>query len=220
MYFLPFLIYIDISVTLTVSFRLYLYAQAGVIERAKDTTQRLEAAADSAHAAFERLKNVEAPPLELAARFDKVCESLERFDEPIRKLTTAFGATGEASSAVIATIGRATDELVRLGKETREHQALVLRNILDAAQGFRKVLEDAGNVLYQDKTLLRELEQQAQRASAEAMRAREGAIAVLGALTETTRELTKIVRSGQTSLPEMRSMPTADLMRSSPEDDV
>jgi len=195
-------------------------AQAAITERARVTAQKLDAAAEGAHAALERLSNVEAPPLKLATSLEKVYASLEQLEKPIEKLTSAFDTTGAASTAVIATIAKATDELVRLGRETREHQALVLRNILDAAQGFRKALEDAGTVLYQDRALLRDLEQQAQRASAEAARAREGANAVLTTLTETTRELTKIVRSGQTSSSGIRTMPTADVVRSPPEDDL
>lgn len=171
-------------------------AQRDALARSAGAAQKLDAMADSAKAAIDRLKEVAPPPQRLATRLNKVCESLDALAEPIQAITQSLQQAAHEITRAGQQIGTVAGQLDTTARDNRDQQALVLRNISEAAEQLRAALGAAGETLRQDKAVLTELEAQARASSAETVRVHEAASRVLQTFTEITRDLTAIVRSG------------------------
>ncbi len=179
-------------------------AQRDALERTAGTAQKLDAMADSAKAAIDRLKEVAPPPQRLASRLNKVCESLYALAVPIQAITQSLLQAANEVTKTGQQIGAVAGQLDVTARDNRDQQALVLRNISEAAEQFRAALGAAGDTLRQDKAVLAELEVQARASSAETARVHEAASRVLQTFTEVTRDLTAIVRGGGPQSPVVR----------------
>jgi chromosome segregation ATPase len=169
--------------------------QQGVIARASNITEKLDGAAESARASIERLRAVEPPPLLLAKRLNKVCESLEGLGAPIQALTERFQQTEQATAEAIRTIATASQQLVEITRESREHNTTILRHIADAAQSFQGSLAAAGVALQNDRTVLQQLQVDVRKSADESHRAREAANATLQTFTDVAKDVATIIRA-------------------------
>jgi len=168
-------------------------AQRNVLEKTGSLTEKLDAAAESARVSIDRLRTVEPPPLKMATRLNKVCESLEGLSKPIESITEAISNSERASSDALATIGKAAQELVELSRTSRAQQTETLEHIRAAARDFQTALAQAGHSLQQDKQLLQTLEVQARTSADQSKRAQDAANEVLGHLTGAVKQITTLV---------------------------
>lgn len=171
-------------------------AQRDALSRTTGTAQKLDAMADSAKAAIDRLKEVAPPPQRLVTRLNKICESLDALAGPVQAITQSLQQAANEVARTSQQIGVVAGQLDTAARDNRDQQVLVLRNVSEAAEQFRAALGAVGETLRQDKAVLAELESQARASSAEAVRVHEAASRVVQTFTEVTRELTAIVRTG------------------------
>jgi ABC-type transporter Mla subunit MlaD len=185
-------------------------AQKDVLTRTAGTAQKLEAMADAARAAIDRLREVAPPPQRLATRLNKVCESLDALAVPIQAITTSLQQTTGEVAQLKQQIGAAAGQLDAASREGRAQQAVILKHVADAAEQFRAALGLAGETLRREKGTLQELEQQARWSSAEAVRVHEAANRVLETFTDVTQDLTALVRAASSASEVARAVEKAN----------
>jgi len=170
-------------------------AQRDVLTRTAGAAEKLDAMADTARAAIDRLREVAPPPQRLSTRLNKVSESLDALAAPIQAITISLQQTSTEVSRAIQQISAAAGRLDATSRESREQQAAILQHVSAAADQFRQVLGSAGETLRQDKALMADLESQARDSSAEAARVHEAANRVIKTFTDVTRDLAALVRA-------------------------
>lgn len=168
--------------------------EKGMVDRGSTVMKMAQEQAELARGAIDRLRAIEAPPLKLATRLEKVGKSLEELAVPVETLTAVLEKTGQTSSAALESIARVASHLESVAQEGQGQQARILEEIAAAGREFRGALAEAGTMLQTDLGVLKRLQTDAGTTWSEALRAQQAANDVLATLTEVTRKLTEILR--------------------------
>lgn len=171
-------------------------AQRNALAQSTGAAQQMTEMADSAREAIERLREIAAPPQELATRLNDVCRNLDALAGPIATIMSTLERSAAEVGRVTQHLGALAGQLDAASRESREQQKATIRDIATAAEQFRQALTAAGETLSRDKVLLADLEAQARASSDEVARVHEAADKVIATFTAVTRELTDLVRAG------------------------
>lgn len=176
-------------------------AQNEIAEQSTSAIGRLTVTADEASAAVEKLRHVEAPPLKLANRLERVSGSLEALSVQVQALSEQIGGMGTSTQEALDKLVAALEKLRQLTEDDRRQYGEGLREMGAAVRELRTELGGVGQALTTDVSLLRSLEEQARRSAAAVTSSQTAANDVLAALTESTRALAAVVRQGTPSGP-------------------
>lgn len=173
--------------------------ETGIIQRGTALMKLAESTAESALLAADRLKAIEPPPANFAIRLEQTAERLAALVAPIESLKTALQGTSASATDALERMVKMTERVLATDTQDRSHRAQLLQDISAAATELQTALAKAGTTLQEERGALTQLEEDARRASTEAVRAAEAANEVLRTLTEVTRGLTQVMR-GETAV--------------------
>lgn len=169
-------------------------ANRAVIEQTTESTRLLGAIATEAHAAIERLRTVEPPPLTLSRRLDKLSSTLESVIGQVQQVTTQIDGTAGAAQRAVVEITKVAASLGASSGELAKSQAGASAAVAAVVQRFGTALDQVGEMLKRERTLLQELESASRRSGEEATRAQTAAVQVLDRLAQLARNLTTVLQ--------------------------
>jgi hypothetical protein len=158
--------------------------QQEILRRTAEMTQLLETGAAAAVGAIDKLKDVAAPPVEVARRLQLLSDVMGTFTSKL-----------EAANQNLDTATAKLDELARRldGAQTQSAEQLgaTVKAVNDA-------LENVGRVLDRDRELFDSVARSVRSSTEEAVLAQTAATEVLSRLTEVTRALADGFRNAST----------------------
>ena len=94
-------------------------AHKGVLEQTQELTRLLGGTASEAMGAIERLRGIEAPPLTLSRRLDRVAKVLESAGNQTERIASYLQGTADSAAAALDEISKASTTLGQVAQEMR-----------------------------------------------------------------------------------------------------
>jgi hypothetical protein len=163
--------------------------QTATMERTVELTGRLTRVASEAEAAFDRLRQVEPPPLTLSRRLNSVSGALEGIMQAADRSGQAFEGAGSSSNAAGQALAEAAGRMVTAAEAIGRAQADASRRLEEVTNGVIAALSAVGTTLKEDHKQLSDLEQQSARSAKAAVESQIAAQEVLANLVSVTRGL-------------------------------
>lgn len=169
-------------------------AQDQLLKKLAEFTGLLGNVSAEAANAAEQLKTVSPPPLAFAKRLERMTDALESIGEPLQKLISNLdgaGLTAERTNQELTGLATSLQTVIR---DLTGAQKNIRDLVESSASQVAKALDDVGEKLNRERTLLAELETQSRQSAEEAVRAQEASVEVLTNLSRMARTLANVVR--------------------------
>jgi hypothetical protein len=167
--------------------------QTEVIGATQNLTRATAQTAMEATGAIERLRAVEAPPLLLNKRLERVTVALGDMGEKSAQIIASMEDLSQRGAVAVSSMALAGTTLDDIARRLANSQVGWVGAVEATAQKVGIALESVGKALEDDHRLLVGVQQGAARAADESVRAGAAAVEVLTHLTELSRGLTRVL---------------------------
>jgi archaellum component FlaC len=144
--------------------------------------------------AVARLRTVEPPPTTLAKRLDKVVGVLQTAGDQTEGIATNLQHIAERAESSSTNIQEAATLLKQVAEQVEKAQTESIERLTTALGKVDSAFTTSAERLDQHFKLSAQLEEQSQRATAEAVRAQTAAVEVLSRLTDISKGLANVLR--------------------------
>lgn len=170
-------------------------AQRSVIDEAGQHTRQLGELVDEVRASTERLRAIEAPPLVLSRRLDRVGKLLDTIASQTERLSIGLQEAADGGAAAGTALSTSATALEGVARDVARQQNDVADRVQATVMGVTAALASVGEELQRELRVVADLEAAARRVTEEGVRAEAAAVEVLARLSELARGLTEVLEA-------------------------